>query len=186
MPALTTEAGNLVTGLLNVLGLGRSNSVFKSKLAGVAIEFICERMHAAGRVENSTLRGMGVGAVLVHYLECTVPKPAAGNCKIHNELIQVAARGLMLLAESGFKVEFQPEGPNFTEVTIEGCSNSALDGTFSVTGTVVAAVNNTTLDLEFTETSGSSLRCGVNAATYTDTIKGEMEGGGGLMAEAGS
>jgi hypothetical protein len=188
MPAYTTPAGGLIAGLLLILSLTRNNARLTSKLAGVNIEITCTHKHTVGWIHNS-INGDALGLVLAHYLECTMPKPAAGNCKIKNGLIHVHSRVLLLLnGKGGYKEEYTPaEGSNkFALIGVEGCNNSALNGEFEVTGTAVAEVNNTTLELEFTETSGSNLKLGANAAQYIDTVKPLMEGTTeGIMVENG-
>jgi hypothetical protein len=189
MPAITDGAGNLITNHLEITALktGTSpESVLKSKLAGVNIEIVCEHEQVTGWILNTGDHALGFS--LAHYLKCTMPKPAAGNCKIQNELIHVETHVLVLLGGgTGFKQEFHPEkNPYFTLIVVQSCSNVALNGTFEVNGFAVAEANNTTLELNFTETSGSNLKFGGNAATYTDKIKPEMVGGGGLMVENGS
>jgi hypothetical protein len=187
MPAFTTAAGGLITGLLKITSTHTENAILTSKIAGVPIEIVCAEEHGSGWIENSAATGMGLSFALVHYLSCTMPKPAAGNCLVKNMLVHVTAHDLLILNGTGFRDEFAAEpGPNFTEITVESCSNSALDGTFPVKGTALAEVNNANLTLEFTETSGSTLKLGLIAATYTDTVKVEMENGGGIMVESGS
>ena len=184
MPAYTSTNGSLIAGLLKILGTHLGNAVLAATLAGVSFEIVCAQEHISGWIENSTVTGMGLSFGLAHYLKCTIPKPA--ECKVHNELIHIPTHDLLLLTASGFSDEFRPEGTVFAEVTIESCSVGALNGTFTVTGFAVGVVNNNASEAEFTNTSGSSLKFGGNAAKYTDVIKIEMEGGGGLMVENGS
>jgi hypothetical protein len=189
MPAYTTPAGGLITGLLLILSLTRIQQArLTSKLAGVNIEIVCKHKHTVGWIHNSTSGG-ALGLFLAHYLECEVPKPAAGNCKIRNGLFHLHAKSLLLLnGQGGYKEEYAPaEGiGHFFVLVIEGCSNSALNGEFDFGGTLLAEVNSVTLDLEFTETSGSRLKFGANAATYIDQIQSLMEGTTeGIMVENG-
>jgi hypothetical protein len=186
MPAVTTASGALITNHLEILALKSGNAVLKSKLAGVNLEIVCEHEHVTGWILNTGDHALGFS--LAHFLKCTMPKPAAGNCTIQNELIHVEAHFLLLLGGgTGFKEELHTEkNPYFTLLVVQNCSNAALNGTFEVNGFAVAEANNTTLELEFSETSGSALKFGGNAATYIDKIKPEMLGGGGFMIENGS
>lgn len=155
-----------------------SPAVMKSKLAGVNIEIFCETSTSTGSVENVLTSGVEhfLGLHLVHFLKCTMPKPAAGECKVHNELIHVHVH---VLGIPGPAVEATPEqNPYLTLVTVENCRNSSLNGTYEVTGTLVASANNTDSTIEYTETSGSNLKVGANAAVFLDTFQIEMKGGG--------
>jgi hypothetical protein len=183
MPAYTTPSGALITNHLEFLALRVvGNSVLKSTLAGVKIEIACEHVHVDGFILGT------LGLALAHYLKCTMPKPAESGCLVHNELVFVHTHTLLLLNGSGgYKVLFAPESGNFTEITIDGCTNTGLNGTFPVEGSVAALVDNTNLELLFHKESGDELKFGGNAATYEDKIKPLMLGSSeGIMVEDGS
>jgi hypothetical protein len=183
MPAYTTPSGALITDHLEFLALrSTGNSILKITLAGVKIEIRCEHAHVDGWILGT------LGLALAHYLKCTMPKPAESGCLVHNELIFMHMHSLLLLNGSGYKIFFVPKGGNFTEVTVDGCTNTGLNGTFPVEGSVAALANNTTLELEFHRESGGELTVGGNAATYEDKIKPLMvvSGSGGFMVEDGS
>jgi hypothetical protein len=189
MPAYTNEAGSLITGKLEVLSkkVG-GNAVLKGTLAGVKVEILCTEEHWTGWIENSASTGMGLGLTLMHYLKCSFVKPPGKGCKVENELIHVQlVHSLLLLGgPTGYLVDFRTDiSPNLTEWPVNGCENASLNGKYPVAGSARALANNTNLTLEFTAESGSELTFGGNPATYTDTLKIEMAGGGGLMIEGG-
>jgi hypothetical protein len=189
MPAFTNEAGSLITGKLEVLTkkVG-GNAILKTTIAGVKMEILCTEEHGTGWIENSASTGTGVGLALLHYLKCTFTKPPGKGCKVENELIHVQlVHSLLLLGGStGYLVDFYSDtGSIFTELSINGCENTSLDGQYPVAGYARAIANNINLTLEFDTESGSELTFAGNPATYTDIIKVEMAGGGGIMIENG-
>jgi hypothetical protein len=189
MPAYTNEAGALITGKLEVLTkkVG-GNAVLKGTLAGVKVEVLCTEEHGTGWVENSASTGMGLDLALLHYLKCSFVKPPGKLCKVANELVHVQlVHSLLLLGgPTGYLVDFYTDiSPNFTEIVVNGCENVSLNTSYPVAGSARALANNTNLTLEFTAESGSELTFGGNPATYTDELKVEMAGGGGIMIENG-
>jgi hypothetical protein len=194
MPAFTHPDGSLITGSLKVLSTHLGTSVLKMTVAGVAMEIQCTGFHGTGTLENSATKGDGLGLALVHYLECSVTAPAGQGCLVQNHLVHVHSHVLLLLSATPglYNADFTPEsGATFASITIEKCTNTGLNNTFKVNGFAEAMVNNTTLELEFTNTSGSKLTFGGNPAEYLDTVKPEMENSngaadGGIMVENGS
>ena len=191
MPAYTNPNGTLLVGHLKVLSLkaaGTGNAILEGTLAGVKVTIECKEEHGLGTINN--LGAMGESTATVHYLKCVVAAPAGQNCKVLNELVLVnPTKDLLLLLtpSKGYRDDFSPETGNiFTEISINSCTTEALNGTFKVTGTAAAEVNNATSSLEFNKTSGSALKFGGNHALYTDTIQVLTEGGGKIGVENGN
>ena len=190
MPAYTNSSGVLIAGTLAVeikKVSGSGNAKLEGTLAGVKVVIECEEEKGAGTVENSLVAKKGLSSSSVHYLHCFVTKPAGQGCLVLNELIQtVSTTALLLLLNEGYRNDLSPTtGTAFTSILIDKCTTTALNGTFTVTGTLAAEINNATSSREFTSTSGSALKFGGNAATYIDNVQVLMEGGGKIGVENG-
>lgn len=160
---------------INQVGSAKMNAT----LAGVAIEIVCETStSAAAPAENVLTTGIEHFLSLhwVHFLRCTVVKPAGKGCLVKNELILVHVH---ILGVAGPLVRATPEGGNpITLITIDNCSNTALNGVFPAEGSLSATPNNTNSTIEYTATSGSLLTFGGNPAKFIATFGYEMLGGG--------
>jgi hypothetical protein len=163
------------------------NAKLEGTLAGVTVVVECEEEHGGGWVENSTTTKTGLSSNPNHYLKCKVTAPSGQNCLISKELILFAAHDLLTLSGEKVRDEFLPEsGTVLTTIHMDNCTTTALNGSFNVTGRMTAEVNNEKSYLEFSSTSGSSLKFGGNAATFTDSDAIAMEGGGMLEGLFGS
>jgi hypothetical protein len=169
---------------LNVETKASGSTVLKGSLAGTSVAIECAEEHGGGSVENSATTQMGLSSDPFHYLKCIVTKPGGKGCLVHNELILFSAHGLLTLPSEKNREELSSEsGGELATVHIEGCSLSALNGSFPLGGVLAAEVNDSTSSLEFTATSGSSLLFGGNAATLTSTLEQDMQGGGAIEAK---
>jgi hypothetical protein len=167
---------------LNVESKGLGNAVLKGTLAGVKVTIECGEEHGGGWVENSTTMGLGLDSI--HYLKCKVTAPAGQGCLVKNELILILAHDLLILPSEKDRVELLADsGTTLATINTDNCTNSALNGSFSVAGSLVGEVNDSTSSLEFTGTSGSGLTFGGNSATLTSTLEQVMEGGGAIEAK---
>jgi hypothetical protein len=182
MPAYSGLTNNTQLKVETTKLAGSGAATLKGTLAGIEIVIECTEEHGSGFIINSEELKMGHSLGEIHYLNCTVSKPAGQGCLVFNKLILVPeVLNLLLLQGSGYRVDFSPETPpTFTVITIDGCTNTSLNNKFKVNGTAAAEVNNANSSLEFSSTSGSNLTFGGNAATYTDKIQNLMEGGGAI------
>lgn len=187
--ALAVEGGPYVylqggaSPLMNSLQLEASQSgsaTLTGTLAGAAIEISCEEGHAESTSVENILPVHLLGLSIFHFLKCKVLKPANKECLVLNELVLVHSHILGLYVGGIPRVQFAPEGPDFTLINIDSCSNSALNGAFPVTGFAVALVNNTSQLLEFHKESGSGLEFAGNPAKFTANFTVAMLGGGAL------
>jgi hypothetical protein len=155
---------------------GAGTMLLKGKIAGVNVEIACTEEHSLGWIENSASTGMGLGSAPLHYLSCSMLKPAGGNCKVQNSLVGLTTRHLTVVPGEEVQDEFTPEtGSNLGEIVVESCSNSALNGTYPLTGSATAEIKNETSSLEFTEKSGSKLKLAANTATLVSTVDMETK-----------
>jgi hypothetical protein len=184
MPAYAGLANNTHLTIENLKTPSSGNAKLEGTLAGLEIEILCSQENGSGYVENSEALGMGHSLGELHYLSCSIKKPAGQGCLVSNSLILVKeVLNLLLLHEgSGFYlVDFSPEsGTTFTSITIDGCTNTSLNNTFKVNGTARGLVNNSNSSVNFSSTTGSKLTLGGNPATYTDEIQFVMAGGEAL------
>ena len=181
-PAYAGLANNVHLKIENLKVPGYSgNTKLGFTLAGLEVEIVCSQEHGSGYVENSEALGMGHSLGELHYLSCSINKPSGQGCLVSNSLILVReVLNLLLLHEgSGFYlVDFSPESGNtLTSITIDGCTNTSLNNTFKMNGTLRGLVSNTNSSVKFNSTTGSKLTLGGNPATYTDEIQYVMEGG---------
>jgi hypothetical protein len=170
-------------GALELSAIQSGNSEWKVTIAGVAVKFQCEEGHSEEtHGENVLSAGIEhfLGLTFLHFLKCTVTKPAGKGCLVTNELILVHSHILGLIVGGVPRVQFYPLSGNFTNINIDGCSNPTLNGTFPMAGSLQAIPNNTTSTLELTESSGSELEFAGNSATFTGNFAIEMKGGGAL------
>jgi hypothetical protein len=147
----------------------------------------CEEEKGTGTIENSVTSTMGLGFISVHFLRCDVSAPAGQNRLISNSLILATAHSLLVLSSEKLRDDLKPEaGTVFSKVKIDNGTTIALNGSFNMTETLSAEINNVTSSLEFSPSSGSTFKLGGNPATYTDQTQTLMEGGGKIGVENGS
>lgn len=162
-------AGNLIPATLSAI------------VGGVGFEIKCEIVTSKGTAQNKTIGGvMQVHSedTVVTYEECTVPKPAKGECKVKGgkivtETIKSTTFGGKEPEAMGIK--FEPKtGTTFVPITIEGCKNAGLNGVKNVEGSVTATPTGTTV--VFTgETSGKTLTFGGAEAKLDQTLTVKMQ-----------
>jgi hypothetical protein len=159
------------------------NSELKMVIAGTALNITCEEGHSEEtHGENVLTAGIEhfLGLTAFHFLKCTVTKPAGKGCLVENGLIRMHSHILGLIIGGVPRLRFAPLAGNFANINIDGCSNSALNGSFPMGGFLQAIPNNGSSKLEFNESSGSEPVFAGNAATFVANFAVEMTGGGAL------
>jgi hypothetical protein len=142
--------------------------ILKGKIAGVNIEIACEKESGKGWIENPVGEVNAIGFDEEDFTKCTVPKPAAGGCKVH-EPIALDVDIDPVLKEGKIYGELTPDvGVNLGEIMLEGCVNGALNGASPLSGVLRGLSINGIEEgtFEFTATSGSEARLGGNPATF--------------------
>lgn len=156
------------------------NSIFGGTLSGIKFEVSCEGF-AGTSVETNVKTEKGVMQVegkeiVFQYSTCTVLKPAGKGCVISEP---IKTKTLVAISEEsgGTKFKYSPaSGTEIGSLTLSGCSVSALNNTFPMTGTITALVNGSKpATLEFTSTS-SALKIAGQAGTYFGTVHRKMAG----------
>jgi hypothetical protein len=179
----TAGSSEPLMGALELTATQSGTSELKGVIAGTAITIQCEEGHSEEtHGENVLTTGIEhfLGLTFFHFLKCTVTKPAGKGCLVENGLVRVHSHILGLIIGGVPRIRFAPLAGNFANINIDGCSNSALNGSFPVAGFAQAIPNNTSSKLEFTEGSGSGLEFAGNAATFIANFAVEMTGGGAL------
>lgn len=136
-------------------------TVLSSVIAGVETEIKCTEAELLGQYENFELGAeMRVrGAVVITYTGCSVQKPAGKGCKVASEKIVVGESPLGWVGKmelttqgTGMGLKFvEGEGGPLSKVKIEGCSISALNNTFPLTGSFIATPTGATITTTETE-----------------------------------
>jgi hypothetical protein len=160
---------------LNTLAIG-------AKLEGVEVEITCPVLEGEGTIENE---GVGKNGFKTVAKKCTVPKPG-GTCKVLKESFHMSL-GVFLGIENTGELVYKGTAifdklPNTSAtITIEGCSNSSLNKAWTLSGTAIAEPVAEKSSLKFSGTSGSEVKLGGHAATFTSEDKIEVEGGGKIQ-----
>jgi hypothetical protein len=159
------------TNMKFIEGTATTTSQLKVTLSGTAVNITCKKADATGTVENPT--GGGPGLITngtITFTECTVDAEEVTGCVVKNEggtNGTIAVTGLKGSAPTTGTVQFEPTtGTTFVTLVISGCSNAGVNTTAAVTGIAKGVYNSTTGELEFTETSGSTLMLGVHPAKF--------------------
>jgi hypothetical protein len=156
-------------------------------ISGVKLTVGCEEQtNTSGVAENFEELGIEKvrGKEMVNvYSECKVKAPAEKGCKVAEPITTTKLKTLAAQPEATQKVWLEPEsGTKIATLSISSCSIGALNGERELTGTMVGVVPATETEqsqVEFTTSSGSSLKLAGQSATYT----GEMEAEGEMEVE---
>lgn len=131
-------------------------AILKGTLAGVATSIECTTVNGTGEEENSEAGGemFITGTTTLVFSGCQVTAPAGKGCKITGGEITTSTLSGTTKGQ-GDAVNVTPlEGTQLASVKIEGCSISALNNTFAVTGSLkvpaLTGATSTTLESEVT------------------------------------
>jgi hypothetical protein len=128
---------------------------------------------------------MGLGLLLLLYLNCLVNKPAGANCLISGGNIHVPHVHLLTTGTATVPLlEVKPAlNATFVAIPIDGCTGGfiGLNKSFNVTGAAVGLAKNATGEVEFQSGApNNKLLFAGEEATYVGNDKMEMAGGGEL------
>jgi hypothetical protein len=148
-------------------GVQATDYVLKSTVLGLGVTVTCKKAATSGTMENPEGGGSTVfEGVVTAFSECTIG--AGSGCQVKGG--SVTTNNLAGSVVSGPAIELVPEsGEVIAGITVEKCTLSGLNKTYKLTGSLVAAVNNSASSIEFTTTSGSSLTLDGASATLTGT-----------------
>jgi hypothetical protein len=160
----------------------------KFTVAGVVTELTAKRLNGEGWMENKVEPGeKGEHYAFAHgsatFTEVSVTKPASLNCKVYTstEKTEKGEEGIIHTTPlkgsttgEGENVKIEPttEGGAFAHFTIEGCKApvEALNGPYTVTGSVTCPTSGATITCEHTATTTA------NTLRVNGSIKAGIEG----------
>ncbi|HET7445200.1 MAG TPA: hypothetical protein VFJ57_11125 [Solirubrobacterales bacterium] len=138
-------------------------AILKGTLSGVTTQIECSEIHGEGSLENKV---SGEEMYLtsggrLHFTGCVVGIPAGKGCKISGETITTnEMESTSLGLEHSVKVGGMGGGA-IAEIKIEGCTVSALNNTFPLTGSLIAIGPGATLTATHSEvTAQGTLKFG--------------------------
>jgi hypothetical protein len=173
-----------LTGLLSITSLG-GLQILKGEVVATPIEIDCKHLDNNGWIENPAGGGNGIGLVLVLYLACTVPKPAAGHCEISGGNIHAYANIELSTIGTTPVALFKPDpasSSTFVTITFVNCANSGLNKSFNVEGEAVGLVENATSETIFDAKGvNNKLKFGGEEAVYEGRDLILTDGGGGVQ-----
>jgi hypothetical protein len=146
------------------------SAILKGSLSGVVTEITCGELHGEGFLENKETASKEMYIHLegkLHFTNCVVKAPAGKGCKVKEETITT---GELTGSSEGLSGELKvtpKEGSTFVSITIEGCSISALNNTFPLTGSFKAKSSGATLTTTHADiTTQNTLKFGGTKAGF--------------------
>src|SRR4029077_229959 len=188
----------LIKGLLKIIAKQTESYTLEGKLAGVTVEIKCEEQKATGSIHNG-LTGkdlepgkgsqilVGLGLINNEFKKCKVEKPAGQGCKVA-EPIQPPSLIQLSTVNGKTYLLYSPDPAKsetiFVEITLSGCTTTALNNTFPITGMAAGLAENATGTVSFkNEEPNKKLFLAGNAAVFKGASTMEMENGGIITAE---
>jgi hypothetical protein len=168
-----------------IKGNGGSLSI-EGSLSGVKTKISCSGSTTTGSVENPAGGGDGTASVSFSFTGCTVPVPAGKSCYIEGGGFTTSTMpGVLQKAEAfaPLKLAGVGGGENIATVRIRGCTVSALNNNFPLTGWLVVSPylglsNPGMWFVDKTQTESTNLlKLGGNKANASGTLGAETTGG---------
>jgi len=158
-------------------------SILSGTLAGVKTKLECTTTHGTGTLENKVEGEMVAHAEgILTYSGCSVLEPAGKGCVVKGGTVETAQL-TGITKGPAMNAEIKPKVPStFATITIEGCSVSALNNPFPVTGSLVAEITGATVtSTSEATTTQNTLKFGGNKAGLDGalTLKGPGASGSG-------
>jgi hypothetical protein len=149
---------------------------------------IPEEVKCTGVTSTGTLRNQLLGkdhhiagtGIVITYTGCTMPLPAGQDCEIVGGTIKTNS---LKATSNGSGVVFEPAtaGTAFVNINTTHCKNTALNGSFPITGTVTAIPNGATLEVT-KATSESTLKFAGGNAILQQIVTLRMKEGSPIVA----
>jgi hypothetical protein len=173
-----------VAGLLAITSQG-GKQILRAEVVNVHIEIECQKVDNNGWIENPAGGGNSIGLVLVLYLACTVPKPAAGKCEIPGGSLHVYTNIELSTIGTTPVAIFKPDpagSTTFVEISFEKCTNGGLNKKFKVEGEAVGLIENATSEVIFDGGApNNKLKFGGEEAELEGRDLILTDGGGGVQ-----
>lgn len=173
-----------ITTKTNLSGTGGITKLH-SVISGVEVELEATSVSGSGSMENALAGGVmeAKGTGTITYEGVTAIKPAGIGCKVfENEALtvekMVSTKELKAATVEEKALKFEPAGATpFAEFWISGCSITALNGKYTVTGSVKSTeISGTSTVFTAANTTGQGtlkLRAQVAGINGTLNLKGE-------------
>lgn len=180
--SVTSETGKFhwvpIVGKQTLTPTATTNFTLGAVVGGVKFKIVCTALGGTATAENTEAAGEMkiVGTGVAEYSGCSVSEPAGKSCVVANPIKTVELSS----TTKEMKFTYTPKsGEKFTTIVVSGCTVTALNGEKEVKGTAVAEVEEPGTGTEmgtagttqkFTETSGSTLTFGGQAATFLGSL----------------
>jgi hypothetical protein len=169
VPELTGEYGHVaftmstpITETNSSTGGGFFNWILKSVQSGVTLEIKSTKLFGSGTTQNSG--GNASGTQFTVFENVTVTAPAGKGCQVESIPVttgEVAQVGVIHSKEIAFssagltnEVKFSPAtGSVFAEFAVKGCSISALNHVYTLTGSVKGQTSGATTSFTHANTT---------------------------------
>jgi hypothetical protein len=153
----------LVGGNVAVSVTSGGTSTLAVTVAGVKFKISCTGQSGTAVINNSGGKGVGSN-ITTTYEGCSVTEPSGKGCSVPASISTET-----LKSESNeMNIKYMPaSGETFAVITVSGCSNTALNGKKSLTGSAQSVVEAGTPELQqWTSSSGSALKFAGQSATF--------------------
>src|SRR5262249_40101271 len=146
-------------------------------ISGFETAIECTGVSGSGSVENTKEPMSAIGSATLSYSGCSVTKPPGIGCKVKES--KIVGEETTFKANGAEAVEVKPSGTKLASVTIEGCSTSALNKTFPLTGHYIVKPKGATwATTHFEQTTQGTLVFGGQVAGQNLVLTLRMAGGG--------
>src|ERR1700691_723344 len=153
---------------------------FKSTIAGIKVAVDCSKEKGSGWIENPT-SGNGIDLETTLFQSCTLLEPEGQKCIISEPKFNANTELQSLEGEVWDLLKPDPKSGAFVELILSECSDSALNGTYSIDGNTAALIEGSTSTLKFGKTM-DELTLEGSAATLEGNTVELSDAGGGIQA----
>lgn len=153
---------------------------FEGEIAGVKAEILCGAAKGTENIENVNAAPMSISgtSVIIDFTECVpVGALATDGCSVQAAEITIENTSNKTVQDT-MEVEFTTVLGNFGLVRLKGCKTPALNGAFSLKGTMRAIASGALLT--FTQESTKGLELAGSPASLTATLTLKMTGGNAI------
>ncbi len=157
---------------------------YTSTQVGLQGTLSCETEVSSPSLENPSGASNGLGAAQVKYKGCKAEGTGWEGCKAEPTASYVS-KAELVMTDGKAQVMLKPsEGTTFATFSFSGCKETALNGSWSLTGTMRGLYSNASSRIELNaETTAEGLKLRGQKATAVGSLGLETSGGGYVKAE---